>query len=500
MNPIGTAVLSGYNAIQILSYLKGLSSNLKKKINQAEKLGHKPEEIVNYFYDTAESELSSGYKTSNKIEAQRRADDAEKVKKALGIGVAALGAFALTKGTPTAPSNITPTGAVRPSAIYQGPPPPRQIGAPQQRLGLPAPAQAAGVAQPTPPSPAAPNAPAPQPPSQPIQMGMRPSQSNLPTRETMLQQGFHPKEVDAVIKIKQKAQESEKLWELAKQKRAKAPPENKDFMRIAKVLVQTGTIADQEKFGQFKKYWDATEGQKRLPPVAEFEKFRTLTKGWTEPEAQELAPMQQELPVQEPEEIQPIKLEKKTKIVTPDGDIGEISQISGKNALISTDDGKTNQKLDKLEAITPEVDDVLENYKRLIESIPEEYKSAVVNFIGFDPDRRKLSVRFHSGDQYIYEDLDEEDVTRIAEAFHLAKTSGGNVYGAWSPNDPSRGAGLYKLIQELQKKYGGKGKEYSAKFKTLYDYFALPKQLLEEENKRIRDEKRANKKPKKAKH
>lgn len=226
-------------------------------------------------------------------------------------------------------------------------------------------------------------------------------------------------------------------------------------------------------------------------------------------EAMQAMPQQQEIkqPVQasqavEPKQIeqslqqtemQPEKLSKGSKVVTPSGEIGEIERISGNTAQMKGEDGKFGAKLDKIEPITPEVTDVLENYKRLIESIPEEYKSGPLNFIGYDADRRKLSFRYNSGDQYVYEDIPEDEANAIAEALHMAKTTGQNFYGSWSPGDPSRGAGAHKLIMELQKKYGGKGKEYSAKFKTLYDLLALPKQLLAEENKRIAEEEKRKK-------
>ncbi len=173
MNPISTALLNGYSAVSILQYLKNLSPVLKKKITQAEKIGHAPEKIIDFFSNQMESEFSSSYQTSNKIEGTKKKEYADKVKKglALGLGTAALGAYAMGRQLTTTPTNLTNTGAVRPSAIYPAQPRPLQMGH-QTPRGLPAP-QIPGGTQPI--NPQRPNTPRPNSPTPNAPVAIQPA-------------------------------------------------------------------------------------------------------------------------------------------------------------------------------------------------------------------------------------------------------------------------------------------------------------------------------------
>lgn len=186
--------------------------------------------------------------------------------------------------------------------------------------------------------------------------------------------------------------------------------------------------------------------------------------------------------------------ESANQVITPEGDLADIVEQPGKTSKVSIDGKNKVYPTEKLTPIPENKDEILDLYERLIQAIPETERSAVINWAGYDPERKKFAVRFHSGDAYSYEDIPEEFSKRIEEAGFLAKTTGGNMFGQWAEGEASRGAGLHKLIMDLQKHYGGKGKEYSAKMKTVYSYLGPAERKLKEKLDREREEKRKRKK------
>ena len=178
------------------------------------------------------------------------------------------------------------------------------------------------------------------------------------------------------------------------------------------------------------------------------------------------------------------------EVITEDGNLAEIVDEKGKTAKIIEDGKEKIVPGFSINGPPDNKDDILDLYERLIQAIPESERSAVINWAGYDPEKKKFAVRFHTGDAYTYEDIPDEFAKRIEEAGFLAKTTGGNYFGEWSEGEASRGAGLSKLIRELQAYYGGKGKEYSGKFKTVYSYLGEAERKLKEKQQREKEKKR----------
>ncbi len=185
----------------------------------------------------------------------------------------------------------------------------------------------------------------------------------------------------------------------------------------------------------------------------------------------------------------------KNTVLTPNGDIGSIE--SEEKGVASVDvDGKKKKFRDQdiIKSPIPEKD-MGELYEELINKIPESERSAVINVAGYDPNHNELIFMPHTGALYVYKDIPPEFAEKLKGAMFKAKTTGENLYGAWAEGESSRFAGLYQLIKELQKIYGGKGKEYVRKYEKVYDFLAIPKSELKEKERKKREEERKRKKP-----
>jgi len=183
---------------------------------------------------------------------------------------------------------------------------------------------------------------------------------------------------------------------------------------------------------------------------------------------------------------------KANEVITPDGDIGTIEQQPGETAKLDIDGKKKVFRSEDLTPIPENNDEILDLYERLIAAIPEEYRSSMLNWVGYDAGQKLLQVKFHTGDSYTYENVPEEFARKLENVLFIAKTTGGNFYGNWAQGEESRGAGVSALIRELQKKYG-RGQEYSAKFKEVYSFFGLPEEKKRQKEKREREEKKKKK-------
>lgn len=185
-----------------------------------------------------------------------------------------------------------------------------------------------------------------------------------------------------------------------------------------------------------------------------------------------------------PAEAKPIA--KKDIVETSQG-IGEIRDIKEKHALVEID-GKLHKV--PVEDIEKEPKDIADLYDDLFNAIPDEYKSRMMNFAGYDEENNELLFRPHGGAAYVYKDIPSEFAEQLKNRLHRAKTTGKNMYGMWYEGDPSYGAGMSKLIKELQAKYGGRGKEYIRKYMTLFDILGIPH---EEKKRKEREERERNK-------
>lgn len=483
MNPILQALNTGYKAKDILDYLSKMDPGLASKIALGLSAGHTVEDILRYVYRGGKR-ISQFLPDETKDTGNEFEDAIYKVhpgaknigKSALAVGGAALAGNALKNYlTSDATSNILPSGdqtqieSQTQQAPLQIPQQTDQLqqGMQQQAIqratgvGIPQSTQqiatqAAMQPQAAVPSPAQPSPIVPQgkPALQLVQ------EANLLPHIQSLQKNIKDPKAIAGVLYNQFPQEMKKL-----QQKAGKPMEDVIAEALQGMPIENTPVN---------------------PPD---EQLNT-------PSVEEIKPLPKERPLEKIEEPEEKPLGIGSQVITPSGEIGEIERISGKTAQIKTDSGKVGSPLDKVIEAPEEYHDVLSHYEKLIASIPEDQRSAVLDYMGYDPERKKLALRFHTGKQYAYENIPEDIAEKIANAMHTARTEGGNIYGAWSPGEASRGSGVYDLIKELQSKYG-KGQEYTAKFDTLYDYFALPKQLLADKEKKRKDEERARKKAKK---
>lgn len=192
------------------------------------------------------------------------------------------------------------------------------------------------------------------------------------------------------------------------------------------------------------------------------------------------------------------QMSKGSSVITPSGEIAQIEDLPGKTAKVSVDGKKQVFESDDLVPVPDNHEEIGNLYQQLIDKIPEGDKSRVYDAIGYDPERNAIKYTYHDGKTYIIDDVPEDIAREIANSGFMAKTSGGNYMGFYYKGNPSIGAGMSVLINDLQKQRGGKGKEYSYKFEELYSQHRLPKNILKEraekEKQREREEKKAKKK------
>ena len=166
------------------------------------------------------------------------------------------------------------------------------------------------------------------------------------------------------------------------------------------------------------------------------------------------------------------KLASKPVVLTPEG-AGTLKNIHKDNAYV-----EENGKLRKVP-----LSDINEPSENAIEAvttylnIPEKDRSSNVALFAWNPEERRAYFQFHNEDSfYEYLDVPEEIVDAIAEKRAIPKTSGGNDYGVWSPEDTeSIGAALWKYIVNSPKyKKAKKGEPENPFYRKLpikYDYW-----------------------------
>lgn len=174
------------------------------------------------------------------------------------------------------------------------------------------------------------------------------------------------------------------------------------------------------------------------------------------------------------EQPAPIKIEKGSLVSIPSGLEGHVESIRNGQVLIKDSDGRLHKSKqeDLIESPIPEKDlaDLHDELIKAIEKNTGEDISRMVNFAGYDPKTNTLAFLPHIGALYTYEDITPEDAKLLTSILSTRKTSGENFIGAWKKGSKSPiGAAMSALIQKLQKQAGGKGKEYSQKFETLYN-------------------------------
>jgi KTSC domain-containing protein len=444
MNPILQALRAGKSAEKILKFFSSGDANLASRINAAIAAGYSAEKILNYV-------MQGGKKLSNVLPEPNKNDVnlyksmqsvSPEFKKAAGlaIGAASLGlGYAGLRGLGGIGSQAV-MGELMPAEEQM-----LQIGQQQPRLQI---EQQIQAGQPKPQQP-----PQPQPPSvlpsEEVQNLAKPDVQKVSIFDQLL------KGVD--ITTLHPGRQRELGF----------------YKTIAEKMQADGkTLQDPQFKALAKKIKNVVKKPKTLLET-EIERFQ---EGYST----------------KPEET--MQIAKGSQVITPTGDIAEVEEAPGKTVKINVDGKKSIVQKDDLIQIPENSEEIEDLYKKLIDKIPEGYKSRMADYIGYDEKNNALQVIFHDGNSYIYDDVPEEIVKEIVNSEFIAKTSFGNYIGKWYKGEPSIGAGLARLLADLQDSRGGKGKEYSGKFKELYSLHRYPKQKLKEKTEREKKEEKRRKK------
>lgn len=188
------------------------------------------------------------------------------------------------------------------------------------------------------------------------------------------------------------------------------------------------------------------------------------------------------------EYLQGPNAEKKEELVVlPEGRVGSLIDEKQGIGHVALPDGQIRrQRLSEMDREPPELEEQITN---LIESIPEDERSAVLAFASHTPDAEIdvdgktikapfMGVQFHNGDFYMYPGVTKSQFDKVVSKAVKAKTTGSNPWHAWVRGKDSRGAGMHELIAELEKEVG----KNFIKFKASegYDYFKRIRQIVKE--------------------
>lgn len=442
MNPINTAVNSGYSTEQILDFLVRKFPKYKKKITQALGKGYSAGQILSFLSGKGDDVYGN---TEHEITLTRDLEKRKRNEKNVALAAATLAAgtgSALTRAA--LPTTAALEGELLPAQTQIAQQIPKQLPyADQELIGN------ISTQEPSPESPQTPISPTPE------------ANQTTDTSQEPLSQ-----EEQALFNIQERRKESDRLFDIAASQRIKK--ENMTpFMRIARSLIKSGKVSDRETFDEFRKYWAATEGQPRGNSFVEFERFRVSKPKMIEPEKQ-----QQSKAALQSEEIQAKPIEKGSFVITPSG-VGEVKAIQNGKSLVDIDGKK--QAFDESKLLTSPISqkNLADLYDDLIQGIEQKTKQEIsknVEWAGYDPKTNELAYKPHGAAFYVYTDINPEDAKALTEVLTQRKTSGENYIGVWKAGtDSPIGAAMSQLIQRLQKERGGKGSEYRNKFETIYD-------------------------------
>lgn len=459
----------GYTATQILNYASKKFKGLNNQINNARSNGYMDEDILKYLSGPSQKSKSSNLSPEEKALKSggllTKEEHKEKNQKYLGAALQAGGAALAAYGaysSATAGPRFTASGAQLPSSITRGPPAPKQLPSPPLLLSGPG-----GGAQ----APAPPPGPLPVSPMQGMTPGMAVEQQIKSPQAPLItpppQQPMQAPEMTG---------QAEMVQAPAKQTYAERAFKGIDLNQIpaemkkkADHLVKSLMNAEQRGLP-----WEAPLVQGLVSKVDEF--LTGKKQGLVEQEK-----MRVEEAYKKPEIGQ--------NIITPDLEEAKIISESPSKMLVEVDGKKKSIDKDSGIKIPDNADDIAHHYQRVLDLTPEEDKSRLADYIGFDPSENTLLITFHDGTTYEYPDVNKEIVDAIVNSEFMAKTSGGNYIGNWYKGAPSKGAGLSLLIKDLQSMRGGKGKEYKGKFKELYSLHRFAKEAKKAEHEAKRKKK-----------
>lgn len=248
-------------------------------------------------------------------------------------------------------------------------------------------------------------------------------------------------------------------------------------------LIESNTVAP----GTLKQKQDLAQG----PLSQNVQKHSTPLPESVQPETEVIDEISSEsIPEQETPESG-----NRTEIKTtalPDGRIGKV--LSEKNGIskIEVDGEIKHRKTEDLIGSNLSEDELADLYEKAFMSLPKSERSSNLFWGGYDEEKNQFAYLPHAGALYIYDDVPLELATKIKDLLVNAKTTGSSAFGAWSKGDPSRGAAMFELIEQLKgrekqkaseksKLTGNKEvpeKEYSGKFQPVHAPFQNQQKIL----------------------
>jgi hypothetical protein len=446
------ALAAGYTAEQILKYFSKAFPDAGERIQEAVALGKPIEEVLKYLSKMQKGDVqrmqrmqgpseSNPYLRAKKSQSEYAGKQVSNiVQSAATIGGTALGAYGLARGLPAlarsgigqnvlskfkfgqkTPTSIPSTGNISQSPITQGmqPTPLQQTNPVATSIGQ---ANVSNVPSVTPKFNS----------SSIIQeMGLEPKIDNL------LNAGNPPEAIGEVLN--QSLNPAQKKWLDTKIKEGSAAP----LQDMVRDFIQ-----------------NRPKNQPIVQPIEQEKQEYKLDKTAYDISAETKSPG---------------ATTKGSLAFGPNDVVGEIKAIRNGKALIE-DNGKLHKVDidDLIQSPLPEKDlaDLHDDLIKGIEKETGEDVSRSVNFAGYDPSTNTLAFLPHDGSLYIYDDISEEEKRELTNILSTRKTTGENYIGAWKAESKSPiGAAMSRLIKKLQSERGGKGKEYSGKFQTVYSAF-----------------------------
>ena len=457
---INQAMMLGFSANQILKYISGKVPKLKQGMESARASGFDDERILKFLSQKvptsrhgSEKQLNAndrymssvGYKTKE----EREASKSRTLQGIIGAGSAALSTYALSRALPSSVSSLV-------SAVS---------GAPQQNQTLPTSPASTPELQ----NQKNQNIPALQPP---VEQPNIQQQQALPQPElnTIDPEGYLTK-LGVLDKVKGFLKNGNPPEAIA----AAIGLQNKKGGVIGKVDPEL--LSNIQAYAQKQPSIDETGQAVTKPPPD---------------------------PLTAPEST--VKPSKGQIVETPDG-IGEVREIRNGKALVEVD-GKMRKMLEEelMEPGLPQKDlaDLHDELIKGIKTYTGKEVSRHVEWAGYDPEHKELVYRPWGDKEYVYDNIDPEDVEMLTNLLTQRKTTGENYIGSWEAGTESPiGAAMHALINKVRNKAkeSGQEKAHKRRYEAVYSAYEpaqkASKQKKEAEKKRLKDEEKRRKKAEK---
>lgn len=464
MNPILTALSSGYSAKQVLKYLSQHNPKLAQQITSALNAGHSLDHVINF--------ISKNEKKLGKLipEKENRSNNLYKTAQTsihpslegagkIGLGLATAGAagYALSRAAP---------------AILG------QLRGPLQQATQSSTSQLSNLS--------------PQPSLLTAQQG-QPSQGNISTPSPQQNPQQPPNNLSPQIMPQQPVpvQPEGKIINVSE-----IFTNNQSKEKIDNLLeAGNGPI---EVSGYFKKFH---------PDIAkkiEKESGMSLEKVVEQYNAENKTINQDKV-----EELIDKPIVKGESVIAPEG-LGQVKEIRNGKAIVEID-GKLNKvDVDDLEKPVFSEDDIATKYEELMAMIPEEHRSGFIQWAGYDEDKNTLGFIPRGGKYEELTNITPEEAKLVKEGKGVARTTGQNTEGLWIVGEDTRGGIISQIIHDRRKKNKSKDEQQLSLgldlpdkekedrgMKPLFDEMSYPRNLSREREKRKKLEEKERKKKEK---